>query len=131
MFLRGLWDVCLNGDLIEISPRHLMPAGKSSAWNCISINNAIFASNNHGVFCNKTSNDFLYTAKSDLIFILFAKYSNFTKVYSSFYWESISLLRIHWRISTILETNNKSVWNNVSWYVKVCIFWNCIQYTIH
>ena len=27
MFLRGLWDVSLNGDLIEISQRHLMPAG--------------------------------------------------------------------------------------------------------
>ena len=26
MFLRGLWDVSLNGDLIEISQRHLMPA---------------------------------------------------------------------------------------------------------
>ena len=40
-------------------------------------------------------------------------------------------LRIHWRLSTILETSNKSVWSNVSWYVKVCIFWNCIQYIIH
>ena len=27
MFLRGLWDISLNGDLIEISQRHLMPAG--------------------------------------------------------------------------------------------------------
>ena len=27
MFLRGLWDVSLNGGLIEISQRHLMPAG--------------------------------------------------------------------------------------------------------
>ena len=25
MFLRGLWDASLNGDLIEISQRHLMP----------------------------------------------------------------------------------------------------------
>ena len=24
----------------------------------------------------------------------------------------------------------KSVWGNVFWYVKVCIFWKCIQYTI-
>ena len=23
------------------------------------------------------------------------------------------------------------VWSNVFWYVKVCIFWKCIQYTIH
>ena len=27
LFLRGFWDVCLNGDLIEISQRHLIPAG--------------------------------------------------------------------------------------------------------
>ena len=40
-------------------------------------------------------------------------------------------LRIHWRLLTILETSNKSVWNNVFWYVKVCIFWKCIQYAIH
>ena len=40
-------------------------------------------------------------------------------------------LQIHWRLSTILETSNKSVWSNVFWYVKVCIFWKCIQYTIH
>ena len=41
------------------------------------------------------------------------------------------ILKIHWRLSTILETNDKSVWSNVFWYVKVCIFWKCIQYTIH
>ena len=30
------------------------------------------------------------------------------------------------------EFKNKqnSVWINVSWYVKLCIFWNCIQCTI-
>ena len=39
-------------------------------------------------------------------------------------------LRIHWRLSTILETSNESVWSNVFWYVKVCIFWECIQYSI-
>ena len=32
---------------------------------------------------------------------------------------------------TILKASNKSVWRSVFWYVKVCIFWNCIQYTIH
>ena len=25
----------------------------------------------------------------------------------------------------------KSIWSNVFWYVKVCMFWKCIQYTIH
>ena len=28
MFLRRLWDISLNGDLIEISQRYLMPAGE-------------------------------------------------------------------------------------------------------
>ena len=49
------------------------------------------------------------------------------------------ILRIHWRLSTILKTSNKSVWNNFFfvffvcffWYVKVYIFWKFIQYTIH
>ena len=40
-------------------------------------------------------------------------------------------LRIHWGLSTILKTNNKNVWSIVFLYVKVCIFWKCIQYTIH
>ena len=40
-------------------------------------------------------------------------------------------LRIHWRFPTILKISNKSVWSNVFWYVKVCIIWKCIQYTIH
>ena len=40
-------------------------------------------------------------------------------------------LRKRWRLSSILKTSNKSVWRNVFWYVKVCIFWNCIQCTIH
>ena len=38
--------------------------------------------------------------------------------------------RIHWRLSTILNTSNKSVWSNVFWYIKVCILWKCIQWTI-
>ena len=40
-------------------------------------------------------------------------------------------LRIHWRLSMILKTSNKSVWGNVFWYVKVCIFSKSIQYPIH
>ena len=31
----------------------------------------------------------------------------------------------------ILKTSNKSLWSRVFWYVKVCIFWKCIQYIIH
>ena len=38
---------------------------------------------------------------------------------------------MHWRLSTILGTSRESVWSNVFWYVKVCILWKCIQYTIH
>ena len=29
------------------------------------------------------------------------------------------------------KTKQKCVWSNVFWYVKVYIFWKCIQYTIH
>ena len=28
------------------------------------------------------------------------------------------------------KNKQKSVWSNAFWYVKVCIFWKCIQYTI-
>ena len=40
-------------------------------------------------------------------------------------------LRIHWRLSTIIKSSNKSVWSNGFWYVKVYIFWKFIQYSIH
>ena len=36
-----------------------------------------------------------------------------------------------WRKNTILETSNQTVWSNDFWYVKMCIFCKCIQYTIH
>ena len=36
-------------------------------------------------------------------------------------------LRIHWRLLPILKASNKSVWNNIFCYVKVCIFGKCIQ----
>ena len=52
--------------------------------------------------------------------------SNFQKLGDS---KKDSNLRTHWRLSTILKTSNKSLWTNVFWYVKVCIFWKCIQYT--
>ena len=39
-------------------------------------------------------------------------------------------LRIHLRLSTILKTSKKA-YEVMFWYVKVCIFWMCIQYTIH
>ena len=29
------------------------------------------------------------------------------------------------------KNKQKSVRSNVFWYVKVCVFWKCIQYTIH
>ena len=48
-----------------------------------------------------------------------------------FFFVSNASLMIYWRLSTILKTSNKSVWSNAFWYVKVCIFWKCIQYTIH
>ena len=51
--------------------------------------------------------------------------STATKKFNRKHW------RIHQRLLTVLKTSNKSVWSNVSWYVKVCIFWKCIRYTIH
>ena len=42
----------------------------------------------------------------------------------------LQLLRMQWKLLTILETSNKSVWSNAFWCVKVCIFWKCIQNTI-
>ena len=30
-----------------------------------------------------------------------------------------------------VKNKQKSVWSNVFWYIKVCTFWKCIQYTIH
>ena len=29
------------------------------------------------------------------------------------------------------KNKQQSVWSNFFWHVKVCIFWKCIQYTIH
>ena len=29
------------------------------------------------------------------------------------------------------KNKQKSVWSNVFLYVKVCIFWKCIQYTLY
>ena len=40
-------------------------------------------------------------------------------------------LRIHWKLSMILKTSNESVWSDVFWSVKGCIFSKCIQYAIH
>ena len=36
--------------------------------------------------------------------------------------------RIHWIGFRRFNKKQKSVWSNVFWYVKVCIFWKCIQY---
>ena len=30
-----------------------------------------------------------------------------------------------------LKNEQKSVWTNVFWYIKVCMLWKCIQHTIH
>ena len=44
--------------------------------------------------------------------------------------QRLRVLKIHRTLSTILKSS-KGVWSNVFWYVKVCIFWKYIQYTIH
>ena len=43
---------------------------------------------------------------------------------------------IYWFKDTLkafgdFKNNQKSPWSNVFWYIKVCIFWKCSQYTIH
>ena len=38
------------------------------------------------------------------------------------------VLRIRWRLSTILKTSKKSVRSNLFWYVRACIFWKFIQF---
>ena len=40
-------------------------------------------------------------------------------------------LRIYWRLFTYdFKNKKKCVWSIVFWYVKVCIFWKCIKYTV-
>ena len=34
------------------------------------------------------------------------------------------------KASDDFKNKKKTVWSNVFWYVKECIFWNCINYTI-
>ena len=41
------------------------------------------------------------------------------------------LLRIHWRLSTILKTSKNVYEIMLFWCVKVLIFWKCIQYIIN
>ena len=41
------------------------------------------------------------------------------------------ILRTHWRLSAILKISKKVYEVMFFWYVKVCIFWKCIRYTIH
>ena len=40
-------------------------------------------------------------------------------------------LMIHCRLSTILKAVRKEVYEVIFWYLKVFLFWKCIQYTIH
>ena len=61
---------------------------------------------------------FLYISSLSLLFLC---------VNSSF----MFCLRIHWRLSAILKTSKKVYEVTFFWYVKVCILWKCVQYTIH
>ena len=40
-------------------------------------------------------------------------------------------LKIHLKAFSDFKKKQKCVRSNVFWYVKVCIFWKCIQYIIH
>ena len=65
---------------------------------------------------------FSFYKKSFLVF-------NVNKV--EFYNLVSSLFNKMFKILVILFIKQKSVWSNIFWYVTVCIFWKCIQYTIH
>ena len=41
------------------------------------------------------------------------------------------ILRIHWRLLKILKTSENVYEVHFYWYIKVYIFWNCIQYITH
>ena len=47
----------------------------------------------------------------------------------------LSLAFSHYQITLIafnnFKNNQKSVWSNVFWYVKICISWKCIKCTLH
>ena len=57
-------------------------------------------------------------------------YFNFNPVYFNPMYLQLYYLQIHRRLSRILKASKK-VQSNFFWYVKVCIFWKFIQYTIH
>ena len=55
-----------------------------------------------------------------------------------YYWEKVSYSKLCFskfkdtlKVFNDFENSQKSVWSNVFWYVKLYIFWKCIQYTIH
>ena len=39
-------------------------------------------------------------------------------------------LRLYWRLSKISKTS-KNLYKIIFWYLKLCIFWKCIQCVIH
>ena len=68
------------------------------------------------------------------IFILTVLFSQTNKWHLSasvFIKLSFNHLRIHWRLSVILKTSKNVYKVMLFWYVKVFVFWKCIQYTIH
>ena len=92
------------------------PEAKSlERWYCCFVNqrSLLFTQTRH---CTLTLHLYYTTSSCNLFNVIFTK---------------LNALRIHWKLSTILETRNISVWSNVFWYVKVCTFWKCIQYSIH
>ena len=55
------------------------------------------------------------------------------RLWGTLNWSSSEMLLYTIRILKAFDdfkNKQKSVWSNVFWYVKVCIFWKCIQYTI-
>ena len=62
------------------------------------------------------------------------QYSHFLCLYLKFPWRCcfhMSLVKDTLKALDDFKNTQESVWSNVFGYVKVCIFWKCIQYTIH
>ena len=76
-------------------------------------------------------NNICATHLSHLLYLHHTSCFSYSKLFRTSLSMFLNNLRIHWRLSTVLKTSNKGVWSNVFWYVKVFIFWKCIQHTIH
>ena len=75
--------------------------------------------------------ELLFSGKNEAQIIGFAVAKNTSNPCKKKFPGYFIYFKIKWRLSTILKTRKKSVWSDAFWYVKVCIFLEYIQCTIH